>query len=366
MLFVYTFSFVVILLSICSSLRIMKYGLEWSFILLFLFCALRYDYGPDYMGYYLDYNEFCGKYNFSNFLTDAKSRNEPLWAIICLLFKPVGFFGLVAALSAFSCIVYYKFIKTNIPVRYQWIVVYFYIINPYTFWIPLSMMREAFSIAIFVASIKFFYERKILYSILIAYVAFSIHNSALILFPFIFSGYLLLNRGKILAVCLFLLFTVFVASASYLLEYALPIALANDRLNDYYSIYGGVEGAGKFGIGAWLALIPFFIILVYMWSSQKWTQNLNRYINFIVLLGSVDYILSPIVLLNGFLGRFAYYFKFLSISIIPVTFLVIANKYLRNSIIILQMIISLYTYINMFDDPSWVSFREYKTILFAD
>ena len=90
----------VVFLSWLESLKILKHGLLISFILLFLFLALRYNFGNDYIGYFDGFRE-VNKYSNVTF-KDREFHYEAGWLLLCRVFKPLGFFSMVALLAAFN------------------------------------------------------------------------------------------------------------------------------------------------------------------------------------------------------------------------------------------------------------------------
>lgn len=88
------------------------YGLEAAFIITTILAAIHYDFGPDYMVYYNFFNNWTRDVELSFNLSDMQEVfKDPGWVILCLLFKPIGFFGMVAVLSVVQNYIYYSFIK---------------------------------------------------------------------------------------------------------------------------------------------------------------------------------------------------------------------------------------------------------------
>ncbi len=364
MLLVTFFAFFVVLLSMLTSLRIVKHGLEIAFIFVFLFSAIRYDFGADYMNYYTAYQDFVRYNDFGNFLTDHRSQQEPGWAILCLLSRPIGFFGLVAIISLFVSLIYYKFIKTYIPLRWQWIVVYFYMIDPYCFLIQLSTIRQTLSTAIFICALSLFYDKKFIMSVLVVILAFSIHRSAFVLFPLIFIGFIPQNNGKQLSILALAAFFVLYFSVDVIFNWLLPFMMSNDTLSDYIQIYMQETSPNTFGIGALLANIPFIILLLYVRRSKIWRSSDRHIWKLITLLALFYYLISPLSLLTGIIGRLSSYFLIFALASIPATYSMIKMALIRKSLLALHMLIILYQYILLFDDPDWVTFNNYKTIFY--
>jgi len=73
-----------------------RYGLEISFFLIFLFLALRYNFGNDYQSYFRCFNEITNSSKIDLNYMQYGRVIEPGWIILCWLFKPFGFYWLIA------------------------------------------------------------------------------------------------------------------------------------------------------------------------------------------------------------------------------------------------------------------------------
>ena len=129
-----------------------KYGLEVAWLILFVFLAIRYDFGNDYMAYYDDF-EMLNSY--AKFGIDSDAHNEPGWQILCHLFNPLGFFAMVAFLTAIECYILYRFIKEYVPERYYWFAIFLYVFTPSIMLVGASMMRNMLAITLVIVSIKY-------------------------------------------------------------------------------------------------------------------------------------------------------------------------------------------------------------------
>ena len=85
--------------------KLIRHGLKISFFIIFLFLALRYDYGNDYAGYLDGFYEI-NKHSWIDY-TNTKElfHYEAGWVFLNRLFEPLGFFAMIASLAAFSCYV---------------------------------------------------------------------------------------------------------------------------------------------------------------------------------------------------------------------------------------------------------------------
>ncbi|HHX67992.1 MAG TPA: hypothetical protein GX708_08095, partial [Gallicola sp.] len=105
-------SLIAILFAWIARFQKTKYGgLEAAFILLTIFMSIRYNFGNDYPGYL---NRFLSIGAFSNIDLTLEST-EIGWAVLNLLFQPIGFFGMVIVLTVFEYAVIYRLIKKYVP-----------------------------------------------------------------------------------------------------------------------------------------------------------------------------------------------------------------------------------------------------------
>lgn len=149
-------------------------ALAFSFIIIATFLSIRYDFGNDYMAY-------------MNIFEDLKCRSifdtyyEKGWVILNKIFP--NFFLLVAFLSVTNCIIYYVFINRYVPKEYWSLAVFLYVFNTNFMLIQSSTMRQTVAILIFIISIKYIIEGKIFPYFFCCCLAFTFHQSAIILFP---------------------------------------------------------------------------------------------------------------------------------------------------------------------------------------
>jgi len=182
-------TFILIITKLYSSIERAKQGLFVSFILIFLFLALRYKYGNDYIGYYDQFK----KVNIKNFFS-WMPYIEWGWLSLLILFKPFGFFSLVFFLALINCIVYYWFIVRYVDKAYYLFAIFIYYFNSNYLLIQLSAMRQSTAIAIFIIALFYIIQEKYFKSILLLVLATSFHASAILLVPIILLGILIQRK----------------------------------------------------------------------------------------------------------------------------------------------------------------------------
>src|ERR1700753_2193886 len=153
-----------------------RYCLKIAFFLIFLFLALRFDYGNDYNNYlqgFLNNPQPDAVQKMSDYL--RPTLFEPGWVFLYYLFQPFGFFVMVAVLALFTCAVYYRLIAKYVPPPYYWLATFLFSYNPELLIANTGQMRQCVATNIFLLSIDFLYHKKALAYILCILVASTFH-----------------------------------------------------------------------------------------------------------------------------------------------------------------------------------------------
>jgi hypothetical protein len=340
-------SIVVFFASLAKSQK-SDYWLKLSFILIFLFLALRYDYGNDYMGYLDDF--------LSREYLDMSSQFEIGWQILCLLFKPVGFFYMVGFLAAINCMVYYRFIKKYVSSSYYWLAVLIFVFDPHCMLILSSAMRQSVAVMIFVYSIDYLYKKDLVRYVLCIGMASMFHTSALVLLPLYLLSYFDIKLNNFYAVVLYILYlTLFIY---------LPLLLPaiSEYINLYFKGYNKYEFSGNFtlktGFGYLFYLFLYWLILYYAKSKNE---------------NSVFFYLAILSLFVGIIASFNTIFDRLTMYLMP-AFLVVYSiiyshmKYKRTLPLIIagHVVLILINFYLFFINDTWsLAFSEYKSIFIS-
>jgi hypothetical protein len=224
----------VIILSYFSRYKNSKFVLQLVFFIIFLFTALRYNYGTDYTVYYKIFNFV---HSFSDIFSKdpVVSNVEKGWLFLCYLFKPVGFFGMIIFVSAFICYTYYSLIKKYVNVNYYWLAVLIYVFFFDIMLIQFSAIRQAVAISIFLFSIRYLDEKRspVKYILLIL-LAGMIHASAYFMFIFVVFAFDKFRKGNYFGYIIFISFFVLLLWGQYLLNFL--IELSNFFTGDKFNI----------------------------------------------------------------------------------------------------------------------------------
>lgn len=326
----------------------LKSVLTIIFIFIFIFLSLRYDYGNDYMSYYLiflDYTKYDYLYNPSL---------EIGWLFLNKIFSNLGFFLMIAFLSFFYLYILYYFILKKVDPKYFWLSLFLLLIVPSNMLINLSAMRQSVAISFFTLFVFSFFGKKYIFSFFLLILGFLFHKTiifAFIIFLMIFFSKKINNLNFILF-SLLGFFLIFLFNG-LIFNFINPLLL---MITDKYSVYN--EAANfKLGIGVIFQLLLFVVINFY---NKDFIDKNNE---ILLRLSSLVFILTPIILIDQNLVRISFYFEMLLIFSIPIMLKNIENIHIRYGIISLFLAWYLFSYISFFNNPLWIkSYLEYKTI----
>lgn len=236
-------------------------GFTFSFILIFLLSALRFDVGYDYSMYY---GLIEGNIKYFN---DQINRIEYLPRLLILFSNKLGFYQFFFIItSMLISYFFYKSIKQN---SYdKWLSTLIFVCFPIFFFMSLSVVRQYVAISIVFFGYKYIKERNfLLYFCLILLTTF-IHKSAIIALPIYFLfGDFLVNKKMILFIYLFSFFSSDV------------IAFLIRQISERYAIYiGEIGGEGGNMILIFFQLIGFFLLPIVYNSRDRKDKEFNFYL----------------------------------------------------------------------------------------
>lgn len=337
--------------SIISSITKRKDFFFFSFFLIFIFQAIRYNYGNDY----ISYKEIFEEINESDLF---ETRYEIGWIILNKLFYYLGFQSLIAFISLFISYVYYKFIIHFLQPNYYWLGFFLFIFDPNNLLINITAIRQSIAIAFFLLSIISLNDRKIISSFILLLIATFFHTSSLIIFPIlliIFFLTRLFNNRKIYKFILLPFYVSFFYITNNFKEYIflLNTFMANGKYDSYTTI-DVVNVANLFNVSFYSYL--FFIILHYSYSNVK--ENGVLY-----LLSIAGLLFIPFALLVPLIARFSYYFLPILIVLIPIIYDQMKNVLYKNIFLVVIISVTLLRLFRFFYSETYNSgFYEYQTI----
>jgi transmembrane protein EpsG len=345
------FSFSV-LFAFLEDRLILKNGLKVSVALIFVFLSLRYDYGNDYMHYFEKFR-YLKKYNT---MDDFYFKGiEFGWYYLNLIFQPLGFFTLIAAISAFLCIVLYAFVKKYVPKNYYWAAIFVFLFQPYNLLVLVSAIRQSITVGIFLCSINYIVKRNLYKYILTILFATLFHTSAIFLLPIYF---LSCSDNKIDFSKLLIYGVIFVLPFFYLNSFFAQFEmLISLYFNDYISYTLDSETKTNFGAGFFLN-ISLYIIILYLARFEKETSYNKLY-----KITLISLVLIPVSFIIPILGRLNFYLSPIMMCVFPLTITKIKSHAARYIFMATYLFFTVYQFVNFFLSEVWSDyFIEYKTI----
>ncbi|WP_162200602.1 EpsG family protein [Mesobacillus campisalis] len=314
-----------------------------SFGVLFLFLALRYDFGNDYMSYY-------GVHEALNAGWQLTLGNEEILYKYFNLLIP-NFYVMVAILSFFYICTLFLLIKSTLYIRQYWFAVLILLINPYLFLVHLSSFRQTIALCFLVFAVHFLTKGKRLFYFLFISIAVGFHQSALVMFPV----YFLLNQKKINAVKIVTIMGVVIL----LLITPLSDTLFKWILDFFpkgYSYY--YEQGLQNSLRATLISSFYFFLIV---------LNINKLTGRELIYGKLALIATIISLLAykaSMINRIGMYFDIFLIVTIPLIFSKMKQGKVRLILFVAMFGIYILRYWSFFNNPVWIEFYgTYQTIL---
>ncbi len=339
-----------------------KYGLKIAFGIITIYMAIRYDYGNDYMSYlesfyrYFDYN---GSLFDLESLKDMHAHNEYGWVFLNLLFRPIGFFGLIIVLAIVENWIIYDAVKTYVPKKWYVFALFIYVFNPNLLVLGGSMMRQWLAICIFIFAFRFIRDRKPIRYFIYIMVAITIHSSAVILFPLYFITYL--RNVNISFKSLFwfipLLVFWFIVSPQWFSN-NLDWLLSGDEA-EFYAAYTTNSSGETDGI---LGIIAAFLYPIICLSQ---TNKFDSQLRLLIYLFFCSVFIRPLGLVVGMVHRLGFYFMVFSIVVFPMVMEKVRKIRLEWVYVLLVIIIvpTLRDFYAFFHSNVWIkTYMHYHTI----
>jgi len=330
-----------------------QWGLKLSFTLIFLFLALRYNFGNDYETYlniFIEISQYEQLTSFGN-----TYQFEAGWVWLNWLFRPFGFFAMTAVLALFNCVVYYRFIKKYVPARYYWLAVFIYIFYPDFMLIHSSAMRQSVAIALFVFSLDYLYKKDAIRYFLCVGLASLFHLSALILFPIYLLGLFNWKINKTITVILVSIF----ASLFLFCEPLSPYL--KEFVGNYFEKYTIYQNPGIFNTG--LGFLYFSAMLI---VTLYYARLQNKETALIFKIAIISFMLMPLNLIVELFGRVGMYFAPATIATYPIIFMNLKRPLGKFVYLTLLLVFITYKFFQFFYSDLWKDdFGTYQTIFSA-
>lgn len=335
-----------------------KYIFAAACMVLFLFAALRYMYGNDYINYYASYVSIQGG--------DESVYDELLFTVLNQL-SP-SFYFLIAITSAVFVYSVYRLIMGTLSTKYAWIGLLIFVVNPYLFLMNLSAIRQCMAMVFFIAAMHYAVKRKPWQYLLMIVIAFLFHKSMVLLAPAWFlAGTKPVRKRLVCGIVLALFTLMFVVDLNNLV-----LAVA-DLFDDGNYIYYVNNSTGNSVRATLLTMISF----VYVLGNLPRLEGKALVCGKLYLVGLIFGILAYHI---AMLTRFQMYFDIFSVVAIPAilqktqargvirvdpnnvvgTLWNLLNRFILP---VLVFLVYLLRYYSFFTNASWSAFFTYQSIL---
>ncbi len=330
-----------------------RWGLKISFLLIFLFLALRYDFGNDYQGYG---NFFIEVSQCDQVAACANKQHFEIgWLWLNWLFRSFGFFAMLATLALITCAVYYRFIQKYVPPRYYWLAVFIYVFYPDFMLIHASAMRQSLAIVLFIFALDYLYKKDAIRYLLCVGLASLFHFSALILLPVYLLGLFnwKINRATgMILVSIFGLLVIFSASfAPYLKEF----------ISCYFEKYAGYQDEGAFNTGLGFIYFTAMFLLTINFARLQTAET-----SLIFKIAMIGFMLMPLNLIIDLFGRVGMYFAPATIVAYPIILNHLKSHVTKVGYLATLVVFTTYKFFEFFSSEIWKDFYGvYQTIFSA-
>ena len=304
--FIFLCFFVFVLIFFCDYYERYDLSLKAALILIFIFSALRYDYGPDYKGYLDAFKSFQ-----INNHKDYYDYLEFGWLYLIVVFKNLNFFWLIVFLSFLSIYSWYLIIKKLVSPKLYWFSIVLYLLDTNNFLISLSGLRQALAVNILMLSVVYLIsDSKISIKYITVFLSYLFHFSSLIASIIVIS-LKLLKPKKISGLSGFILVLIYSSVFFSIDKLKSVFSLTNlIFLNPKYNVYSDLEFSNP-GILNTSIYITFLILLLLVYRS------LDKRFQYFSCIYMVGLFFIPIGYIIPMAGRMIYYFFPFSIVIFP-------------------------------------------------
>lgn len=336
-----------VFLSFLAKDRRFVYAFPLAFVLLTIFYGIRYDFGNDYWNYWSVYEECTGQY------IDFDIDIEPGWNILCYLSKPIGYFGFVFVLTVVDNFIVFKMIRKHVNRQWWWLAMFIFVFTFNFMLLGTSMMRQYLAMLLCVIAIPFIYERKLWKFLLVIGIAFSIHQTSIILLPTYLFAYLRPKFNSYLFISCTLAFIVFLIIFSEQLFDILGYATELTVIEKYSSYLSGDEGIKSVGI-----VVDLMMMCIVM---KQYPKQRSLQVYFCILM--LSFLILPFTFKLVMLVRLMLYFSFFSIVCYPKVFQSIKYKWISYPIMLVYIAYSLRRSLGSYTGETyWEFFEHYQTI----
>jgi hypothetical protein len=291
---------------ICSIFKNYQLLLKGCLSLIFIFSALRYDYGPDYKGYLVTFNSFDIKNP-----QDYYRYVEVGWIYLTIFFRNFNFYCLIIFLSFILVYSWYFIIKKLVVPKLYWLAIFLFLLDSNNFLISLSGLRQALAVNILMLSIVFLYsDSKISIRSLVSFISYLFHYSSIIASTLLLFTKFFVTKRMTKAFMMIIVIIYFIIFFS--IDQLKSIFSISDLLfiNEKYFAYNEIE----FSKPSILNILIYALFLILILLQYESLDKKYKYFTLIYLFGLF---FIPIGYIIPMAGRMIYYFLPISIVLFP-------------------------------------------------
>lgn len=323
-----------------------------SFIPLFIYGAIRVDYGNDYPVYELYFDIF---HSSGDFIPDYEAHSEIGYQYLCYIMP--SFRSLLVLNSFILALSFIVFMYNNIPSNYAWLVIVLLFLMPEkNIFGSLVGMRNGFVVTTFLLTFSFVQQRRYYIVLPIAVVLSTIHTSALAYIPLAY----LLARDIPLSKKEFYLWIIgavvlMVFSTSTLVNFMMPVISSMSDNYERQLMDLNDASRGILNYSANIILMISFLYYAY-YRREKLSSQQNSLIRMAAFY-CVSGCLGPLS------GRMTYYFAMYYIGgVVMIYSDEWINKTLKVLLLVLVILIACYATFYVWMGSSWWNHSVYHSI----
>ena len=328
-----------------------------SFFILFIFAALRYDFGADYVTYLSEFKE-VKQYGY-----DAHYELETLFGRYMSLFPSYTLFLVFSSLLWFASLFFIA--KKSIEPQYYWVFLLYILFTEECVIDSLAALRSSLCMILFIFAVHFITRNKRLFAAALLVSCIFIHTSSLVFLPFILIGKKSKNLfvspiflGSIIAISIY---TAFSGKGDFYLWLSAFISDNAEDLTKYTTYLDNLTSGGGYIIRTLLFRALVIIPFIYLFYGLK-KENEKDY-NIYYQIGLIACSLT-LTLGSGMISRFLMVMNpFFIISLLRTI------KYTKKEVAIVSifcvLFVSIYSLYHSMEADYSVTFKIYKTIFSA-
>ncbi len=333
-----------------------------TFVVMLVFDAIRYEFGPDYFQYRYMYDEVSA-YGADSY-SASNTHIENLFVKLLQLFP--SYYLFVVFQSSLWLLTTYFFLRNKIDTFYLWFILLLLFFDTNYFINNTVAMRSSIASSIVIIGYTFLMKNKRIVFVLLALLAFLIHTSAIValLILFINEKRTIFNlsfyRCKIIILVCGILAVVFantlmVKATNYLFD-LFP------SIEEEYAVYQSMNSVDLSGLDylkrSLLVVFNLFPILSVINHLEH--EDCSKYIKIEKI--TILFLFFSMLLGMGITGRFL-------MLVGPIILIGVARSfrslsaYQTIAVIVSMSIVAIYSFYNIMLMPYSYSFWQYKTIL---